>query len=58
MIEVGLHVKGQLHLGLVVRVINLEEAMHELLEVDVAAAIQVKNREESLSNNAWQLRVL
>ena len=58
MIKVGLHVKGQLHLGLVVRVINLEEAMHKLLEVDVAAAIQVKNREESLSDNAWQLRVL
>jgi hypothetical protein len=32
--------------------------MYELLQVNIAIAIKIKYREESLSNNTRQLRVL
>ena len=53
-----LHIKGKLHLGVVIRVVNLEEAMNKFFQVDVAASIQVKDSEEALTNDTWQLSVL
>ena len=48
-----LHIKGKLHLGVVIRVVNLEEAMNKFFQVDVAASIQVKDSEEALTNDTW-----
>ena len=51
-------VECELDLGLHIRVVDLEEAVHELLQVDEAVPVEVKHREESLSDDSGQLRVL
>ena len=51
--EHDLHIEGKLHLRLVVGVVNLEKAVDELLEVDVATAVQVEHCEEAFSDDAW-----
>ena len=53
-----LHVEGKLELGVSVRVVDLEEAVNEFLEIDVATGVQVEHREEALANDTGQLRVL
>ena len=55
---VYLHVEGELELGISVGVVDLEETVNKLLQVDVAARVQIKHREEALANDAWQLAVL
>jgi hypothetical protein len=38
---IHLHVKGQLELGLQVRVVNFEEAVHEFTQVYVLLALEI-----------------
>ena len=51
-------VECELDLGLHIRVVDLEEPVHELLQVDEAVTVEVEHREESLSDDSGQLRVL
>ena len=51
-------IECELDLGLHIRVVDLEEPMHELLQVDEAVPVEVEHREESLSDDSGQLRVL
>ena len=48
-------VKGKLDLGLDVRIVDLEEAVHELLQINVAITVEVEDREEPLTYDAGQL---
>jgi hypothetical protein len=54
----NLHVEDKLKFGVEIRVINLEKAMHELLQVYVALTFQVHHFEQALADYTWQLRVL
>lgn len=51
-------IEGELDLGLHIRVVDLEEPVHELLQVNIAVPVEVEHREESLSDDTGQLRVL
>ena len=51
-------IESELDLGLHIRVVDLEEPMHELLQVYEAVPIEVEHSEESLSDDSGQLRVL
>jgi hypothetical protein len=51
-------VECELDLGLNIGVVDLEEAVHELLEVDVAVTVEVEHSEEPLTYDTWQLRIL
>ena len=51
-------IESELDLGLHIRIVDLEEAMYELLQVNEAVPIEVEHREESLSDDSGQLRVL
>lgn len=51
-------IECELDLGFHIRVVDLEEAVHELLQVDEAVPVEVEHREESLSDDSGQLRVL
>ncbi len=56
--RVCLHVKGKFDLGIHIGIVDFEKSVHELFQVDVAIAVQIKDGEKSFSNNSWQLRVL
>ena len=51
-------VECELDLGFHIRVVDLEEPVHELLQVDEAVPVEVEHCEESLSDYSGQLRVL
>ena len=53
-----LQVKGELELGLRVRVVDFEEAVHELFQVNIAATVEVENSKEALADDARQLTIL
>jgi hypothetical protein len=45
-------IESELDLGLDIRVVDLEEPMHELLQVNEAVSVEVEHREESLSDDS------
>lgn len=45
-------IESKLDLGLDIRVVDLEEPMHELLQVNEAVSVEVEHREESLSDDS------
>ena len=53
-----LHVKSEFELCLGVWVVDLEETVNELFKIDVAAWVEIKHREEALTNDTWELTVL
>lgn len=55
---VNLHVESELKFRLSVRVVDLEKAVDELLEVNVSTVVEVEHSEEALTNDTWKLRVL
>ena len=57
-LEGSLHVEGELELRVSVGVVNFEEAVYELLQIDIAARFEVEHSEESLADDTGQLTVL
>ena len=53
-----LHIESEFEFGFSVGVVDLEEAVHEFFQVNVAAVVQVKNSKEALANNSGQTRIL
>ena len=47
----NLHIEGELELGLRVRIEDLEQTMDELLQVDVAAGVEIEHCKKAFSNN-------
>lgn len=43
--RVCLHVKGKFDLGLHIGIVDFEKSVHELFQVDIAIAIQIKDGE-------------
>jgi hypothetical protein len=51
-------IECELDLGLNVGVVDLEESMHEFLQIDEVVPVEVEHCEEPLSDDSGQLRVL
>lgn len=51
-------IECELDLGLNVGVVDLEESMHEFLQIDEVVTVEVEHCEEPLSDDSGQLRVL
>ena len=51
-------IECELDLSLNIGVVDLEESMHELLQIDKVVTVEVEHREEPLSYDSGQLRVL
>ena len=49
------NIESELDLRLDIRVVDLEEPMHELLQVNEVISVEVEHREESLSDDSGQL---
>ena len=53
-----LHVKDENHFRIVVRAVDLEEAIDELLEVHIPLLFLIQYGEEAFSNDARKLGIL
>ena len=53
-----LHVKDEFHFRIVVRAVDLEEAIDELLEVHIPLLFLIQYGEEAFSNDARKLGIL
>ena len=53
-----LHIKGQFNLSFHVWIIYFEKTVDELLQINIAVAIQIQDSEKSLTNDSRKLRVL
>ena len=56
--EKKLHVESQFNLSFHVRIVYFEKTVNELLQINIAVAIQIQDSEKSLTNDSWKLRVL
>ena len=54
----NLHVECEFELGIGVRVVHFEQAMHEFFQIDIAAWVEVKHGKEALADDSWELWVL
>ena len=53
-----LHIESELNFRVNIWVVDLEEAMHEFLQINEAVTVQVQYCEKPLTNNSGELRVL
>ena len=51
-------IESELDLSLNIGVVDLEEAVNELLQIDVPVPVQVKDGKESLADDTRELRIL